>query len=1797
MRGFLAVAALSVGLIGCDVASFESAETLRGRVTLQGQIDHGDVEVALLLSTDDSTRSRPRATSGADGRFEFSEVSPAAAYTLRLERDGFQSHTLPDVRWDGDAFTHDGLPISVSLAPATTRTLAVELVVSEGVAGTASVTLRSLGAEGPDPVTQDGQSPVVFDPVWPGLYEITGTMQGFVPASATVTVPLTGEFDAPVLEFVALGAESRSTLSARVVLADTGEALAGVSVEVRAGEELVATAATTQDGVFAAPGLLPRAHTVGLAGDGVLAADFGVSWDGGFRFDPAADVDCDSGCELALHRAYQVFTVAGSLDSADLAQVDWPSEAVVTLVSSSESRIATIGADGSFQFAAVPAGTYTLSATASGHLPSHRSVELPGGEDVGTIVLRTQAGAAETAVEIRGAVLLAGAPADGHGGVVVRARVGVNLVSTTLTDETGGFFFLGSRVDHSLQFQRDGYDEGAAVLVWDEGATSFRAGDLGGEVVGADTVLATLQPVTTQSLRGRLVSLGVDVLDWSDRAFVVLSNDDVNRIETVLASGEFQFTGLSEGTYTLLVSSRGFETLVREGIALPGDTELGDLELNPELVTVRWVVQLEGERSHADVVVRARRGDQLVASAVTDDSGEFSMALSPEPHTLTATADGFTTSAALSALWTGDGFTVEGADAPDGSLVATLSRSAQSDRDSDGVIDVLDNCPETFNPDQVDFDGDALGDSCDPDLDDDGLPNGLDSCPSAFNPMQEDVDGLGLGATCRGGSAQYPYALGCGVVAQHLDTRGRPDLMQGSCGGAGAPELVYDIVMNGNSTVNASVAAQHATVFYLLDSADRELGCKIGNTVSLAGDFGDIPRGRYRLVVDGFSGPEAAGEVVLEMSHSDCTVTFGAVEAVFATQEASDVVTAQLDGDGIPDLLVTDRLAGSVQVLRGNPNGSYTAGASVPLPKAEEVAVGDLNGDGVPDAAVVACTPASGLFILLSDGGGGLALAHSFPGEGCHGAVAIADVDGDGALDVAIGRSAGERGALELRLGRGDGSFGAPTEYVSHASVFDLTFDDLDRNGAPDLVSLRSDGVFEVLLNQGDGEFGPTRWVVPVGVQPFSIATGDLNRDGRVDVVAAARLADAVQVFGGRGDGQFEGRRDVDVDAPLGVGLFDLNEDGRADLVLRHATGASVLHSIRPLAGIRASVDGFGGWSGGTTQAADLNGDGVPDLFDAGDAGQSVKVSLGVRGLDLVGGHESHVGPGQSFELGDLNGDGLADAVIVDRDAPFLLLAGGAGDGVFLQAGAVDVRGNARRVVLGRFTDDAAPDIIALQTGMAALYRGRGDLTFEAGMPMADGEWVDAAAADFDGNGRDDVVLASVMQPQLTVLTSRGDGRFDTYATQATADRVLFVRTADLDRNGRQDIVYVTRSGLAAVMLGRQGGFMPPTTYGFVGNYPALADLSGDGVLDLFGVSDDTIWAQAGDGRGAFFPWFSVGFVGAYGLAVGDLSGDGRPDIVSTRLFEDEVGVLQPPPRETYPTGQRPRDPHIADIDGDGRMDLVVLNELDATMTTMTRGRMLRKGSQRIDAPEAPCSSRTLTGVRISARTYDIVVPYGDNCRMNRLEIGLQREGRAMPEITLQTPLMTETAAPVGPPTAAFWLGPEHLSGLSVLEGHPLVGGRWTLTATQDIDGAQLRINTYPEDPFAADTSECAADIDQSVEPDEACIAPASLQDVTLADASDEDVFLLRGPVGGGVVPGQTLVVTLTGPPDVPLNAEIRAFRAARPLARAQEVDGAWRLEWTVPTAYVERYVSLHVSASGPLDNPAVYGYELSWVE
>jgi hypothetical protein len=243
---------------------------------------------------------------------------------------------------------------------------------------------------------------------------------------------------------------------------------------------------------------------------------------------------------------------------------------------------------------------------------------------------------------------------------------------------------------------------------------------------------------------------------------------------------------------------------------------------------------------------------------------------------------------------------------------------------------------------------------------------------------------------------------------------------------------------------------------------------------------------------------------------------------------AASVVVADLRGDGNLDLLVAtgSTIGSSVGVLLGNGDGTfqtvvtYSTGGLTAL----SVAVADVNGDSKPDLVVanwctdVNCT-ASTVGVLLGNGDGTFQTVVPYDSGGIYAnSVVIGDVNGDGKLDVVVGNGSTSptvaSGNVAVLLGNGDGTFQKAVRYNRGGyGASSVTIADVNGDGKPDLVvancstsgigCAHADGDLAVLLGNGNGTFQTATTFGSGGNTPFGVAVGDVNGDGRPDIVAA----------------------------------------------------------------------------------------------------------------------------------------------------------------------------------------------------------------------------------------------------------------------------------------------------------------------------------------------------------------------------------------------------------------------------------------------------------------------------------------------------------------------------------------------------------------------------------------------------------------------------------------------------------------------------------------------------------------------
>ena len=248
--------------------------------------------------------------------------------------------------------------------------------------------------------------------------------------------------------------------------------------------------------------------------------------------------------------------------------------------------------------------------------------------------------------------------------------------------------------------------------------------------------------------------------------------------------------------------------------------------------------------------------------------------------------------------------------------------------------------------------------------------------------------------------------------------------------------------------------------------------------------------------------------------------------------------------------------------------GDFAAGN-----RAISVALGDFNGDKVQDLAV-ANEGEDTVAVLLGNGDGTFRPAQSFEAGPNPLGIAVADLNFDSALDLAVATNAGSN-AVSVLLGNGDGTFQAPLIFdVGESHPTYVAVGDFSGGGGLDLA-VATYGCFgytpcpvvsqtvSVLYANGDGTFNAPL-MLDAGSGPNSVAVGDLNGDGTLDLAVAdfgpgTQRATTVSVLLGVGDGTFEPAQQFDAGvSPAYVVVGDLNGDGRLDLVVTNFDAGTV---------------------------------------------------------------------------------------------------------------------------------------------------------------------------------------------------------------------------------------------------------------------------------------------------------------------------------------------------------------------------------------------------------------------------------------------------------------------------------------------------------------------------------------------------------------------------------------------------------------------------------------------------------------
>ena len=512
----------------------------------------------------------------------------------------------------------------------------------------------------------------------------------------------------------------------------------------------------------------------------------------------------------------------------------------------------------------------------------------------------------------------------------------------------------------------------------------------------------------------------------------------------------------------------------------------------------------------------------------------------------------------------------------------------------------------------------------------------------------------------------------------------------------------------------------------------------------------------------------------------------------------------------------------------------------------------------------------------------------------------LADVNGDGRSDlISFDTANGTNPArMSIRFGQHDGSFSAPVVNkvaLAYGIPGLVLAGDLTVSGHIDLVLIYP-GSYQVLLNDGSANFTPAGSGALPGSNFGRGAVGDFNGDGRLDFVIDTGGLPPLAVLFGNGDGTFE--------TPVQLGS--------------------------------------GSQKAARVQAVDLNGDGVTDIVYA------TYILNGNDTLDMhtllfhQGGTSTDsltvgvTGPSWSFAVGDFNNDRIPDLFVVNGAGMGQAYLG-KGDGTFSAAGAPVFASDGFLItppfVAGDFDHDGNIDIATRLTTIGPdvllFLWGNGQGNFTGQIIASDNSFY-LSTGDVNGDGVPDI-LASGGFGYMSVTLGRNDRNFPSSKLLLNAPRGA-LSSGNVFNDGYHDIL-VSGDGDCATLAGAPGifyHFQPNGAPVAKGTAPActsvLVDLDGDGIADLVGLSQNTVYVWKGDGTGTFQgPVTEIPVTGTQVIqdfVFRDMDGDGYKDIVVAGAILYGIGNLQ------FKAVQLPAALNqrflVGDFDGDGILDIVI---------------------------------------------------------------------------------------------------------------------------------------------------------------------------------------------------------------------------------------------------------------------------------
>ena len=571
-----------------------------------------------------------------------------------------------------------------------------------------------------------------------------------------------------------------------------------------------------------------------------------------------------------------------------------------------------------------------------------------------------------------------------------------------------------------------------------------------------------------------------------------------------------------------------------------------------------------------------------------------------------------------------------------------------------------------------------------------------------------------------------------------------------------------------------------------------------------------------------------------------------------AGANARTMAVADFNADTEPDVVTANVGPRSVSVLLNDGTGGLESPIATFLPEDPvAIAAADLRGNGTMDVVVATY---DGVFVLLGHGDGTFDAAVFYPsGTYNVSSMVVGKFDANSSPDIVVG-SYYSSNATSLLPGNGNGTFGTALSISTTVPAFSLAAGDFQADGYLDLVTSGGDSGFVfVYPGLGDGTFAPPAGFI-AGASLRGAATGDFDEDGHLDLAVGSGVS--VSILLGNGSGGFEAA--LQYPASIGTGnlaVGDLDQDGFVDIVAAEPQDFSSEGS--EVSVLRGRGDGSfeagAPWAAGGTldlALADLNGD---SLLDVVTAGGSVYVLIATPGASLLAVPNSRLnGPfNPNFAHGDWNGDGRVDFAWLSQNQVLVIEA--TENGHFRQTGTLDIgQSNFQPygVAAGSFFAPGTADLVVSTYNELLLFRGNGDGTFQDPVSIHSSSQLGAVeVGNFDGfqgfEGGDDIVVSQGCcgSGSIVVLLSNGDGTFQPPVQTPFAEEAYDLVTTDFGSpfppSGIDDLAVATQANVWALLSNGDGTFQATATIPSSNQISVAADDFDGGGADLLLSSGD----------------------------------------------------------------------------------------------------------------------------------------------------------------------------------------------------------------------------------------------------------------------------------------------------------------------------------------------------------------------